>query len=242
MPVIFSKAADAPPERKAVVVEGDTYYKSEWMDSGRDPAFSPNAFLVEQAPGVSLRAHFHRHNQFQLFVRGDGRLGAHPVGALTVHYAGAYSAYGPLVAGSEGLAYFTLRCVHETGNLSVTHDRAQMRRGPKRMLHSRPLAPAAAEELRGLGESSIHELIPRQPDGVAARLHTLAPGSAADAMDPAGSAGQFHVVTAGRASVAGRSLGRWESAFVREPVKLAAHEEGAQIVCMQLPFQAEEYR
>lgn len=91
---IFSRDASALEDRKPVVVEGDTYYKSDWMDSGRDPENSPTVFLVEQAPHVSLRTHFHRQNQFQLFVRGGGRLGPHDVSALTVHYAGAYTGYG----------------------------------------------------------------------------------------------------------------------------------------------------
>lgn len=57
---------------RAVVVDGDTYYKTDWLTSGGDRELSPTVFLVEQAPNVSLRTHFHRNNQFQLFVRGSG--------------------------------------------------------------------------------------------------------------------------------------------------------------------------
>ena len=113
---IFSHSPSAP---KAVVVEGDTYLKSDWMDSGDAPELSPTVFLVEQGANVSLRTHFHRNNQFQLFVRGGGAIGPHKLGALTVHYAGAYTGYGPLVADVRGLAYFTLRSVFETGSLTV---------------------------------------------------------------------------------------------------------------------------
>src|SRR5678816_3651970 len=111
---IFSRTAGIA---ETVVVDGDTYIKSEWMANvtggSGDAELSPTVFLVEQAPNVSLRTHFHRQNQFQIFVRGSGTIGRHPLGPLMVHYAGAYSGYGPLVAGPEGLAYFTLRTVFE---------------------------------------------------------------------------------------------------------------------------------
>ena len=45
------------------------------MDSGDDPELSPTVYLVEQGPNISLRTHFHRNNQFQLFVRGEGSIG-----------------------------------------------------------------------------------------------------------------------------------------------------------------------
>lgn len=69
----------------------------------------PMAYLVAQAPGSTLQAHFHQADQFQVFVGGSGRIGTHPVRPLTVHFAGAHSPYGPLVAGRDGLQYLTLR-------------------------------------------------------------------------------------------------------------------------------------
>lgn len=69
----------------------------------------PMAYLVSQAPDSTVHAHYHQADQFQLFVGGSGRIGVHPVEPLTVHFAGAHSPYGPLVAGSNGLQYLTLR-------------------------------------------------------------------------------------------------------------------------------------
>ena len=86
---IFSRAAGVP---EPVIVDGVTYIKSDWMQTVAAADLSPTVFLVEQPPNVSLRTHFHRQNQFQLFVRGDGTIGRHRLQALMVHYAGAYSA------------------------------------------------------------------------------------------------------------------------------------------------------
>lgn len=241
---IFSRNATALAERKPVLVEGDTYYKSDWMDSGRDPAFSPTVFLVEQAPHVSLRTHFHRQDQFQLFVRGGGRLGPHDVTALTAHYAGAYTGYGPLVAGPEGLAYFTLRPVWETGSLTMKEHPHEMRRGPKRALHSAPARTAALGELLALPAPVVEELIPRQPDGVAARLHSLPPAATLRLQADPGHAGQFHVVVAGSVEVDGRLLTDWASMFVaagETPPAIRAGARGAQLACLQFPPKAAQY-
>lgn len=240
----FSRDASVLGERRPVVVEGHTYYKSDWMDSGRDPALSPAVFLVEQAPNVSLRTHFHRQNQFQLFVRGGGKLGPHAVDALTVHYAGAYTGYGPLVAGDEGLAYFTLRPVWETGSLTLKDHPQEMKRGPRRALHSVPVQTATAEELKALREAVMQDLIPLQPDGVAARLSTLPAGHVLRLPPDTAHAGQFHVLVAGTAQAERRALGRWQSLFVapgEAAPAITAGPEGAQLACLQFAARAAEY-
>ena len=73
---------------KGVYVDGN-----EVNDNGL-----PQGFLVIQPPGAVTPAHFHEPNQFQVFVEGDGRIGAHPVTPLTVQYANGHTPYGPIVA------------------------------------------------------------------------------------------------------------------------------------------------
>ena len=109
--MLLSRPSSVIENREPVVVEGDTYYKTDWLDSGRDSAFAPTTFLVEQGPHVSLRTHFHRNDQFQLFLEGRGAMGRNPLMAVMVHFATGYSAYGPIVAGDSGLQWLTLRTV-----------------------------------------------------------------------------------------------------------------------------------
>ena len=74
-----------------------------------EDALHPMAFLVEKVPGAVTRPHFHQADQFQVVVAGRGRLGEHEFSDGVVHYTGAYSAYGPIVAGKSGIWWFTLR-------------------------------------------------------------------------------------------------------------------------------------
>nr|MBF0681911.1 hypothetical protein [Pseudomonas sp.] len=122
------------------------YYKSEWMDSGQDPILSPTVFLIEMAPGTVAGTHFHRNNQFQVFVKGTGSIGKHELGPGAVHYAGAYTGYGPLTAGPEGLWYFTMRPVFESGALYIPQFRDQMVPGPKRSASSEAIDTLSASE------------------------------------------------------------------------------------------------
>jgi len=59
------------------------------------------------------------------------------------------------------------------------------------------MALATETGLAELDACSVEDLIPLQPDHVAARLYTLSPGACMTGPDPAGSAGQFHVVVTG---------------------------------------------
>ena len=98
-----------------------------------DPAGTyPMAYIVAQAPGSELQAHFHQADQFQVFIAGSGRIGTHAVQAVTVHYAGAHSPYGPIVAGAEGLQYLTLRRSWDPGAQYMPQSAQKLRELPGR--------------------------------------------------------------------------------------------------------------
>ena len=87
----------------------------------------PMAYVVSQAPDSTVQAHYHQADQFQLFVAGSGRIGVHTVQPLTVHFAGASSPYGPLIAGSSGLQYVTLRRSWDPGAQWMPESAPQLR-------------------------------------------------------------------------------------------------------------------
>ena len=87
----------------------------------------PMAYVVSQAPDSTVQAHYHQADQFQLFVGGSGRIGVHTLQPLTVHFAGANSPYGPLVAGSSGLQYVTLRRSWDPGAQWMPESAPQLR-------------------------------------------------------------------------------------------------------------------
>ncbi len=186
-------------------------------------AVYPMAFLVEQGPGEVVGAHYHQADQFQVIVAGDGRLGLHDVAAGAVHFAGAYSAYGPLRAGAEGLSYFTLRNGWDPGARYMEY-------------------PEMRADLRGVARR--HREVVGETDGVGsdgfgARRIRIGAGEQAVGPDPAGGAGQFWLVLSGglmvyRATVPVRScvfVYPDEGAFVA-----TGRTEGAEVLVMQFPL------
>lgn len=142
--------------------------KSEWMTSGEDPSLSPTIFLVEQPAGMVLPAHCHRNNQFQLVVAGTGKIGPNKLGPVTIHYAGAYTAYGPLAAGPDGLKYFIIRSVHESG-MQVVAETAQAAwpKGPRSHATSKRFAVLSDDALAQV--THLHTTIDRRRQWYAGR-------------------------------------------------------------------------
>ncbi len=234
--IVFGSASLAEKRRRQVVVDGSVFHKSEWLESGQDPTLSPTVFLVEQPPDTKLQGHFHGENQFQVFVKGEGRMGTHAISPITVHYAGAYSGYGPLFSGPEGLAYFTIRAVFETGKMSSS-DPEKMVRGPKRHCVTAPKAPAEAATLAVLAEIETEELIALQPDGIAARILRLPSGGRITGFDPATGGGQFYLVLNGELLHGNAVLRHWESMFVSSDetaISISAGASGLEVLCLQM--------
>jgi hypothetical protein len=242
--VLTGLAARARQTRHArSLPEGFEFFRSEWMEGGKDPVLSPTVFLVEQPPGSVLAPHFHTQNQFQVVMSGSGRLGAQEVATGSVHYAGAFTGYGPVVAGPEGLNYFTLRPVFETGANFVAVARDKMVRGPKRHMQGRPLPQASPAELGSLPRPAWVHAIEPQRDGLAASVCSLPPGGQAEAPAPA-AGGQFQLVMAGAMRHGAGQLEVWESRYLQAGESagmLLAGPEGLQVLLLQVPAKADEY-
>ena len=222
-------------------------HKGEWMATGEDPKLSPTVFLIEQPANSTLEPHFHRQNQFQLFVHGYGKIGAHKLESVTIHYAGAYTGYGPLVAGEEGIQYFTIRPVCESGMIPVSTGRAQMIRGPKRHATAGPLALTPPEALQALSHIDVRWEIPMAEDGLGAAVVRMPPASTLrDVVAPQPAAeGAFVVVLAGSVRHGGMTLGPWENLFFSsdEAVpELIAGDHGAEVVFLFTPEKADAYK
>lgn len=246
--IAYGTRARAEATRRAIPLRFDgaepsVFHKSEWMDAGQDPHLSPTIFLVEQPPNSVAPAHFHRQNQFQLFIEGDGSIGRHPLAPLTVHYAGAYTGYGPLVAGASGLKYFTIRPVYESGLIPIS-DRDKMVRGPKRHAQVGPIATASTDSLHRLSAPVFDDVLPVAEDGLGVVVAKLPPGAALVAQRPAHAGDPFLVVLAGSLRNGEQELGRWESAFATSDEALTdftAGSEGAQVALLYTPQKASAY-
>ena len=240
--IAIGTRAQAERRRRPIDVAGSTFFKGEWMECGEDPALSPTVFLAEQPADYTLMPHFHRQNQFQLFVAGSGTIGPHRIDPVTVHYAGAYTGYGPLLSGAEGLKYFTIRPVFDTGFIPVSAARERMVRGPKRHAQVALGAPWSEEQLSALEQPEDRFAIAADR-GLAVRHVRVPPQGEWQLEHVAGSSGLFVFVLAGTATITGQLLGLWESAFASagETAVLTAGACGAEVVLLHVPATEREY-
>lgn len=238
----FVSPATARAQRREVVANGvpavlTTYFGRNWTTGGlaQPPGpeqVYPMAFLVEQAAETTVQAHYHQANQWQVVVGGGGMLGRHAVAPVTVHYTNAFSSYGPLRSGPEGLHYFTLRNGYDPGAQYVPAATPRLRAAKRRFREASqdagPPCTAPATDV----------LVPEAEDGMGAWRYRLAPGERMAGPDPARGLGQFWVVTAGRLLREGAALPPLSLGFLRpdDPAGDAqAGPEGLELLVVQYP-------
>ena len=213
-----------------------------------DHGLYPMAFLVEKEAGAIVHPHFHQADQYQVVVQGSGRLGVHDVASVAVHYTDAYSAYGPIVAAEEGVAWFTLRNTWDPGARYMPEHRRQLREARAKFQHREatcgPLEPLTARELAELTSSMGGAVIEQTPDGLGTWRYTVAAGRSITGPDPSIGGGQFWLVSAGSVAVPG---GTWlppQSVVFVAPedaaATLLAGSGGADLICMQFPKRARD--
>lgn len=209
------------------------------MILGPGPAgeLGPNAFLVEQGPGLSIRTHFHLNSQWQVFVSGTGLLGRKPVKPFVVQYVAPQTGYGPIIAGPDGLQYMTLRPSPQSGALYLPDARALLNlKAPKLQVTSASLLPD--------GNSStptVVDMITPQADGLAAwMIHIPATKSVAPPAHPGGLA-RYYLVVSGSMIASDQTLGPLSLAWVSDndmAMPLEAGENGLDVIAMQFPGDA----
>ena len=108
-----------------------------------------------------------------MFTVGHGLLGRKPVQAPALHYADAWTSYGPIAAGEHGIHYFTARVRADVGAKYMPESRAEKRERSRRHFTVDLSAGDAAPH-------SSRSLLPEQEDGLAACEVRAAPGKPLD--------------------------------------------------------------
>lgn len=209
-------------------------------------ALYPMAFLVEKEAGAVVKPHFHQADQFQVVVQGSGRLGLHDVGCVAVHYTDPFSAYGPIVASDEGVAWFTLRNAWDPGAQYMPAQREKLRAARARHQHrestAAPLPPLNDAALAQLQVAECVDVLESTPDGMGSWRYRVPSLGAITGPDPAHGGGQFWLVLAGSAAVPGSTLLPVQSCVFVGPTDAAltmqAGEGGAELLCLQFPVLA----
>jgi hypothetical protein len=250
MPVTASAEAAQVNRRRGSAADGVTFWHTLYIGTSRynmapdaaEPAretLFPMGFLVEQDPGSTASSHWHQQDQFQVVVGGQGTLGTHEIQPVTVHFTGAYTAYGPIRASAtEGVHYFTLRNGYDPGArfMTMPENRAALRTIAHRR-HREAVAGPLALEPSGLGSGRM-EVLPEQPDGMGAWRYRLAPHARAVGPDPATGRGQYWVVVGGGMVLDGQTLGPRSCSFVypgEAAVTAVAGPDGLDVLALQFP-------
>ena len=159
------------------------------------PWDGPCGHLVLQKPDDVVHPHFHEADQYQVFVKGDGRIGGHEVRVGSIHYADCYSGYGPIVPNAEGCAYMTLRPTYDTTHHSLPKE-AKLAQGRRGRQHR------ADMDLSSADRHGVEALFQR-PDGVAAYQQDAAPHEPLPTIEMTG--GSYWLVMRGSVQIDGRA-------------------------------------
>jgi hypothetical protein len=196
----------------------------------------PMIYLVDQEPNSAIQTHFHQVDQFQIVIGGSGAMGNAPLAPVTVHYTNAFTGYGPLASGSEGLQYLTIRNLWDPGlrPLPDARDELPPAGTVKQRQRTTPPSPAlSAEALGALDGPLLRQLMEEPESGSAAWMLALPPGGSA--ASPANAkADRVLVVCSG--SLSETDAGDLHSChFVPagEDVMLQAGKAGADILILQ---------
>jgi hypothetical protein len=234
--------------RRGSAADGVTFWHTLYIGTSRynmapsepDPApdaLLPMAFLVEQDPGSTASSHFHRQDQFQVVVGGHGTLGTHDIRPLTVHFTGAYTAYGPIRASAtEGVHYFTLRNGFDPGArfMAMAENRATLRAQAGRRHREAVTGPLPLPH----AGAPLETLLGPEPDGMGAWRYRLGAGEQAAGPDPASGRGQYWVVVAGSMIHDSAAFGERSCSFVypdEPPFIAVAGPAGLEVLALQFP-------
>ena len=216
---------------------GTGVWKSYFFRTPEGGAPSPQAFLVEQGANEVVLPHFHEQNQFQVIVHGGGSVGRREAAPITVHYAGAYTGYGPISSGEDGLWYLTLRPMMDNGPLYVHESRDKMKAGPKKHFQSAPIDTMPEVELAKLAQPEV-QTINADPEGPTVEMLRVPPQQRQTARGPEHGGGQFFFISGGSLLANGVAYPKWSCLWVANgdpALQFVAGTGGAEVLMLQCP-------
>lgn len=228
---------EASPNKQEVVFENMLFWTTRYLQPASNEPAGPQSFLQEQSPGSILRAHFHRANQFQVVVKGRGKLGKHDVAPISIHYTDGDTPYGPLIASDEGLAYFTLRSQHENDAYFMPESRKEREKtGKKRSLLADPIRLSL--QFKENDTVELQRVLKKHEDGMCADFIRVPPNLVYEWQNPRDGGGQFYLIVNGTMILENNELPLWSNAFVfpdDEPIKIQSGQKGLEVLALQFP-------
>jgi hypothetical protein len=183
-----------------------------------DPAIKtgPQAFLVgRKDEGATFKPHYHPVDQFQVVLSGGCRIKRQPLVPGSFHYADANTPYGPIVTGSDGLEFMTVREQLTNVRVRLPDGRDGINRAGRNIVaHVRPRWHST--DMAGSNGVLEELVVPAEEDGLEVRAIHLRRSDTYrdDATDRRGR--QFVVVLSGSVRHENGAFGK-SSVFFTEP-------------------------
>jgi rubredoxin len=210
-------------------------WRTEFIKPPEGVVDHPVAFLAEDSPQHVITPHFHQVDQFQVIVSGGGTIGKHELSANTVHFARAYTPYGPIVGDHRGVGFLTLRAQWDPGAQMLPFSKEKLKGIPDR----RPWQATEAPKFDGSSDAHIHTFSAiRDERGLAAYSLELKASAATQGPDPSNGNGQFIVITKGSIVYREGEFRAISIAFIRPDegaFPIVAGAEGAQALVLNFP-------
>jgi hypothetical protein len=220
---------------RTVSVEGPAarYAVDEVFGAAHETRVGPQVYLVRQSAGGTTRPHFHEVDQYQVFTRGNGSFGRQAIEPTAVHYADAHTSYGPIVAGGDGIDYFTARFRATCGTHFMPESRKRKRKSGRHYT-------VAVDEGDAEGSDDLAALIERQDDGLAAYRIRVAPGDSVTLPQLAGWGRLATIMRGSLIDPSGVEHGIWSWSYLDspgEPHPCLAGPAGATVLCLDYPHE-----
>jgi len=215
-------------------------------DTSTTTDMRPHSLVTEMAPDETILPHFHGVAQFQVFSGGSGKMGRNNVQPLMVQYKDRFTAYGPVIAGPQGLTFFAMRMQARDSSpvyLNRPDSREKLKPSKRRNLFSQPLVLSTAPVLEHRREASWESLYPEShADGLSAHLLRLGGGMSVMGPDPGAAGGHYLFVVNGSLDRPGEVLPLWSMVAAEpdgEAMEIRAGKAGLEVLVLQFPRETE---
>jgi len=230
---IVSPEEVAPDRVQKTGRSGLPYWRTSFITPQGDD--DPQAYMIENSPSMTIASHFHDVDQFQIFVKGVGSIGQSPVQPFSVHYARAFTTYGPIESRGDGLGWMTLRPRRDLGAKMIDTHREVLMQETGRQPWQRTVPYQAASPAMQQGTPTRLLEGERGLQAVALRI---GPGQSVLASDPSATPCQYILVTGGTLLHEGRERGVLTVIHVPPtdaPFRLAAGKDGLECLVLDFP-------
>lgn len=247
--MIYTRSgADALAKREVITSPGTgnshwgtTFFGTRVSKAAGD---GPQATMSELRAHESVVPHFHGVTMYQLFIAGYGTIGsrAQELKALTVQFKDHHTAYGPIVAGPQGISFVALRM--RTGNSQPTYldkpgYRDALKPSKRRNLTSPPVSFSTEPVLQDKKEAEWETLL-KDEDGMHAQLVRLGAGLSVKGPDPKAAGGYYVFVGNGSLVHDGEELPLWSMVVVdnsESEFVIQAGAKGVEALVLQYPLE-----